>query len=263
MVIEFEQGNAQRGSLFFTKLLPEIRRQIFIELFGASRVHVFFRDRSKVYKRDGNLSEPFPGWCHCICRKSKALPHAHDEKTHKWCYLATNILFTCTWAYQSGIGVLYHTNTLMFEGYEDFSMLNTWLEEDRHFDSLEFYFHYYALQHIWEGSYNLAVESTKWHLGDATRMRFTMDSSTLSQIQDTTDHKIEFLSTLKFVLKKVKRYPLHRLQLFIPLMMEATVNEDKVSDQERWKNTTCIFEDEEDEETHIRGEDDPDSDDED
>ncbi|KAF4455836.1 hypothetical protein F53441_1917 [Fusarium austroafricanum] len=42
MVIKFERGNDQRRSPFFTKLYPEIRHKIFVELYGGSNVHIIF-----------------------------------------------------------------------------------------------------------------------------------------------------------------------------------------------------------------------------
>ncbi|KAJ4269709.1 hypothetical protein NW762_001377 [Fusarium torreyae] len=262
MVTKFEQGNAQRGSLLFTKLPPEIRREIFIELFGSSRVHIIFRGSSKVYSRDGHPKAPTPGWCHCVCRKSKSLPHAHNEKTHKWCRLATNILFTCKWAYQSGIGVLYSTNTLMFEGYEDISIFNTWIEGDLRFNSLDFYFHCRQPFEISQELYNLSMLWRKWKLSGTFRMRFTMDSSILAQIQDPTADKSGLVKQLKLLLESANRYARDRLELFIPLAMESTVKDNIDCDLERRKNTFFTYEGAEDEETHTRGEDDPHSDDE-
>ncbi|KAJ3541069.1 hypothetical protein NM208_g4783 [Fusarium decemcellulare] len=116
MPVKFTKGNDQRRSLLFTKLLPEIRRLIFVELFGSSK-------------------RSLPGWLHCICKKGEdALPHPHNEHTHKWRYLSTNILFTCKWAYESGIAVLYGTNSLMFgQGQHEF-LLPFKATVGKHFD---------------------------------------------------------------------------------------------------------------------------------
>ncbi|KAL5613714.1 hypothetical protein ACKRZS_010942 [Fusarium odoratissimum] len=54
MGLEFEKGNAQRGSLFFRKLSPELRRQIFIYLFGGSKVHIKFLQSNEQLKREGH-----------------------------------------------------------------------------------------------------------------------------------------------------------------------------------------------------------------
>ncbi|KAH7143000.1 hypothetical protein DER46DRAFT_630602 [Fusarium sp. MPI-SDFR-AT-0072] len=54
MGLEFEKGNVQRDSLFFTKLSPELRRQIFIYLFGESKVHIKFLQSNEQLKREGH-----------------------------------------------------------------------------------------------------------------------------------------------------------------------------------------------------------------
>ncbi|KAF5670312.1 hypothetical protein FDENT_11334 [Fusarium denticulatum] len=109
MGTEFEKGNAQENSSFFTKLPPELRRQIFIYLFGESIVHIKFHQSKDQFKREGRPKpSKVPGWCHCVCRKGKeACAHPHSEEDHKWCYLSANVMFTCKWAFQSGLHVLY------------------------------------------------------------------------------------------------------------------------------------------------------------
>ncbi|KAH7237470.1 uncharacterized protein BKA55DRAFT_543007 [Fusarium redolens] len=121
---EFEKGHAQDGSLFFTKLHPELRRQIFIYLFGESTVHIKFHQDRDQFKREGRPKpSKIPGWCHCVCRKGReALPHRHSEKDHKWCYLSANVMFTCKWAFQSGLHVLYGTNQFMLDNLKDYAM---------------------------------------------------------------------------------------------------------------------------------------------
>lgn len=98
--MNFAESDAQRGSPFFTKLPPEIRRQIFINLFGGSRVHVVFSNhKNKSFRREDQPKGPFPRFYHCVCRhQNDAPPHKLHEGNHKRRYLSTHILFTCKWA---------------------------------------------------------------------------------------------------------------------------------------------------------------------
>ncbi|KAJ4269713.1 hypothetical protein NW762_001381 [Fusarium torreyae] len=87
----------QRQSSLFNTLPAEIRRMIYIELFGSQLVHVYFRQHGEDYKREDAPSDAkTPGWVRCICRRGReAVPHYHEEKNHKWCYLSASILRTC------------------------------------------------------------------------------------------------------------------------------------------------------------------------
>ncbi|KAK2127213.1 hypothetical protein NOF04DRAFT_1188663 [Fusarium oxysporum II5] len=62
MGLEFEKGNAQRGSLFFRKLSPELRRQIFIYLFGGSKVHIKFLQSNEQLKHNPQDYTMFSSW---------------------------------------------------------------------------------------------------------------------------------------------------------------------------------------------------------
>ncbi|EGU83548.1 hypothetical protein FOVG_10815 [Fusarium oxysporum f. sp. pisi HDV247] len=62
MGLEFEKGNAQRGSLFFRKLSPELRRQIFIYLFGGSKVHIKFLQSNEQLKHNPQDFTMFNSW---------------------------------------------------------------------------------------------------------------------------------------------------------------------------------------------------------
>lgn len=93
----FENGSAQYVSPFFKKLNTDTRRLIYIELFGKSLVHIGFSQPTTGFERD--KAPKLPGLWHCICRRSrKEAPHMHSEGHHKWCYLATSVLFTCKFA---------------------------------------------------------------------------------------------------------------------------------------------------------------------
>ncbi|KAJ3541066.1 hypothetical protein NM208_g4784 [Fusarium decemcellulare] len=132
----FGTGNHQKNSTFF-KLCPDVRRLIYIELFGYKWVHVAFGTKEDKFKRRGH-PRVATGWWHCICRRTHQTgPHFHSENDHKWCYLATNILLTCKRAFEEGIPILYHSNTLQFERPWDFLFFKTLtLDYGRLLDSL-------------------------------------------------------------------------------------------------------------------------------
>ncbi|KAH7263440.1 hypothetical protein BKA59DRAFT_465984 [Fusarium tricinctum] len=97
-------------------LPAEIRQLIFKELFGSRLVHIFFRQRGEKFGRAGAPGNArIPGFVHCVCRRERGVvPHYHEEKSHKWCFLSTSLLKTCQSAYIEGIPILYQTNTLSF-----------------------------------------------------------------------------------------------------------------------------------------------------
>ncbi|KAF4954228.1 hypothetical protein FSARC_12198 [Fusarium sarcochroum] len=243
MTIEFKEGNAQRGSLF-TKLLPEIRRQIFTELFGSSRVHVIFRGSSKVYKRDGHPKAPIPGWCHCVCRKTQAtLPHAHSEETQKWCRLATNVLFTCKWAYQSGIGVLHSTNTFMFSGFQDFFMFDICVEHRSYIRAIDLYFSHRHISHLWGELIMVSTMSTEWWTFEIVRMRF-IENSRASDVSWYTEESLnKLMKQLKLAMEALlgNLWNWGRCELFLPAEMETAVKMDRASDRNGWGKSHCDF----------------------
>ncbi|UPL01486.1 hypothetical protein LCI18_012420 [Fusarium solani-melongenae] len=129
-MVRFETGDEQKYSRFFTKLHPDVRREIFLHLFGSSHVHVMFTSsyemNNRKFWRHGRPPLTHVGWLHCVCKSgAKRLPHEHDEDIHKWRYLSTNILRTCRRAYEEGIALLYHTNTFLFEKSIDVINFNT------------------------------------------------------------------------------------------------------------------------------------------
>ncbi|RSL47566.1 hypothetical protein CEP54_013335 [Fusarium duplospermum] len=128
IMVRFETGDEQSDSKFFTKLYPDIRREIFLHLFGSRHVHVMFAnsrgvDKSEEFWRHGHPPLTHVGWLHCVCRsEAKLLPHAHFEYKHKWRYLSTNLLWTCKRAYEEGIALLYSSNTFLFQ--ESIDLIN-------------------------------------------------------------------------------------------------------------------------------------------
>ncbi|KAJ3518451.1 hypothetical protein NM208_g14507 [Fusarium decemcellulare] len=127
MGVIFDQGCNQSKSPFISKLPPEIRRLVYTELFGFRLVHVRFRvPKTSIskYRRQGCPPDhKVPGWVHCVCRQGvEAMPHPHDEANHKWCFLATNILFTCKYIFEEGIQVLYGSNVVSFQRLGDFKL---------------------------------------------------------------------------------------------------------------------------------------------
>ncbi|KAG4282645.1 hypothetical protein FPRO06_09318 [Fusarium proliferatum] len=74
MGLEFEKGNAQRNSLFFTKLSPELRRQIFIYLFGESKVHIkFLQSTISLHLECPAVYDAHEGLCHLSTALPKSL----------------------------------------------------------------------------------------------------------------------------------------------------------------------------------------------
>lgn len=93
----FKNESAQDVSPFFRKLNGDIRRLIYIELFGESLVHIGFSQPTMGFKT--NKTPKLPGLWHCICRRSRrGAPDMYYEYNHEWCYLATSVLFTCKFA---------------------------------------------------------------------------------------------------------------------------------------------------------------------
>ncbi|KAM6528064.1 hypothetical protein FALCPG4_009089 [Fusarium falciforme] len=130
-MVRFVTGDEQSHSKFFTKLHPDVRREIFLHLFGSRHVHIMFANsiilnHGEEFWRHGHPPHTHVGWLHCVCRSgAKLLPHGHDEYTHKWRYLSTNVLWTCKRGYEEGIPFLYSTNTFLFEKSLDVVNFNT------------------------------------------------------------------------------------------------------------------------------------------
>ncbi|RSL47572.1 hypothetical protein CEP54_013330 [Fusarium duplospermum] len=119
--VVFSKVGDQLKSPFFKKFPPEIRKMIYTELFGSRLVHVLFH--SSVYlkpefsytKEGAPPRRKIPGWAHCVCQQDiEALPHQHSEEDHEWCYLSASIIFTCKYAFEEGMPILYGSNTLSY-----------------------------------------------------------------------------------------------------------------------------------------------------
>ncbi|KAM0419029.1 hypothetical protein ACHAPT_012080 [Fusarium lateritium] len=127
-MIRFETGDVQSKSPFFTKLNPDVRREILLLLFGSRHVHIKLsssRCGCKDFKRQNHPPLTYVGWLHCVCRSgAKGAPHMHWEEDHKWRYLSARMLRTCKRAFEEGTPLLYGTNTLMFENSLDFVNFN-------------------------------------------------------------------------------------------------------------------------------------------
>lgn len=92
---KFTLPAATQGQSRLLTLPAEIQRMIFTELLGDKFVHVHLRHKDDKYEREGAPSK-VSRWIHCVClRERNAIPHYHDEKNHKWCFLSINILRTC------------------------------------------------------------------------------------------------------------------------------------------------------------------------
>ncbi|KAJ4142491.1 hypothetical protein NW754_009933 [Fusarium falciforme] len=92
-MVRFVTGDEQSHSKFFTKLHPDVRREIFLHLFGSRHVHIMFANSIIL-----NQGEEF--W-----------RHGHPPHTHR--------------GYEEGIPFLYSTNTFLFEKSLDVVNFNT------------------------------------------------------------------------------------------------------------------------------------------
>ncbi|WXC66790.1 hypothetical protein SNK03_012568 [Fusarium graminearum] len=130
---KFTLPAATQGQSRLLTLPAEIQRMIFTELLGDKFVHVHLRHKDDKYEREGAPSK-VSRWIHCVClRERNAIPHYHDEKNHKWCFLSINILRTCQLAYLQSLPVLYQTNTLAFRCAKDATLFESLFV---HFSSL-------------------------------------------------------------------------------------------------------------------------------
>jgi hypothetical protein len=97
-MVRFGTGDEQSHSKFFTKLHPDVRREIFLHLFGSRHVHLMFingrgMNNDEEFWRHGHPPLTHLGWLHCVCRSgAKLLAHAHNESRHKWRYLSTHLI---------------------------------------------------------------------------------------------------------------------------------------------------------------------------
>lgn len=70
-----KKPHPQPGSLFFTRLPPEVRGLVYLQLFGNRRVHVEFDMDVRYCEKAsrGTLSESWRWW-HCICHEQVFRP---------------------------------------------------------------------------------------------------------------------------------------------------------------------------------------------
>ncbi|KAF5564300.1 hypothetical protein FNAPI_2193 [Fusarium napiforme] len=247
MGTEFEKGNAQENSSFFTKLPPELRRQIFIYLFGESSVHVKFHQSKDQFKREGRPKpSKAPGWCHCVCRKgNEACAHRHSEKDHKWCYLSANVMFTCKWAFQSGLHVLYGTNRFMFDSLQDYIMFSSWVTtKQKYIKWLKLYLRHNHYDSYYVDLHQLTALIPYTSLKENLEVR--VDVHHLLSI----DHDAEFfynvadrmLDEVKGLLNALDQSSVSMLDLCLPEILEMFVEMNKRYEWQAWEKTVCHFE---------------------
>ncbi|SCO88456.1 uncharacterized protein FRV6_12583 [Fusarium oxysporum] len=245
MGLEFEKGNAQRGSLFFRKLSPELRRQIFIYLFGGSKVHIKFLQSNEQLKREGHpKSSRVPGWCHCVCRKGLKVPiHPHSEKDHKWCYLSANIIFTCKWAYQSGLPVLYRTNELILDNPQDYTMFNSWFNaKQKYIRSMSLHLECPAVYDAHEGLCHLSTALPTSLLLQRLEVRMLLTGLGTHHGGLERDKDLMLRCLRMFLRGGLSKGKVELLVLHLPEAMKAIVEGDKQGDVTIWENVDCQFE---------------------
>ncbi|CVL05830.1 uncharacterized protein FMAN_10510 [Fusarium mangiferae] len=253
MGTEFEKGNAQENSSFFTKLPPELRRLIFIYLFGESTVHIKFHQSKDQFKREGRPKpSKVPGWCHCVCRKGKgALPHQHSEKDHKWCQLSANVMFTCKWAFQSGLHVLY-----------DYAMFSSWVTtKQKYIKWLQLYLRHNYYDNYYVDFYQLAALMPHTSLKENVEVRIDVHhllsiDNDAGFIYDVAD---KMLDGLKGFLYALNQSSVSMLDLYLPGTLEFFVEMGEKRDWQAWQKTVCHFEHEPEDNSEEEG---PESDDE-
>ncbi|KAF9774031.1 hypothetical protein IL306_008030 [Fusarium sp. DS 682] len=249
MGLEFEKGNAQEGSLFFTKLPPELRRKIFIYLFGNSTVHIKFRQSKEQFKREGHpTSSKIPGWCHCICRKAqRPLPHRHSEANHKWHYLSANIMFTCKWAYQSGLHVLYGTNELMLDNVKDFAMFISWVNTNqKYIPSLNLCLDSTCTVDLHANICQLSIALSHTSLLKGLEVRIylphlTADGDDDDDVNELRKIKDSVLMGIKGFVYALNESTVSTLDLYLQREMEEVMEADKRCDGETWQKVDCEY----------------------
>ncbi|CZR41350.1 uncharacterized protein FPRO_10939 [Fusarium proliferatum ET1] len=266
MGLEFEKGNAQRNSLFFTKLSPELRRQIFIYLFGESKVHIKFLQSSEKLKREGHPKySRIPGWYHCVCRKGLKVPiHPHSEEDHKWCYLSADIIFTCKWAYQSGLPVLYRTNKLILDNPQDYTMFSSWFNaKQKYIRSISLHLECPAVYDAHEGLCHLSTALPESLLLQRLEVRMLLPGLGTHHGSSERDSQLMLRCLRMFLRGGLSKGKVELLALHLPEAMKEIVEGDKQVDATIWENVDCQFEqDNGPEGEEAKEEEDPESDDE-
>ncbi|KAF5963632.1 hypothetical protein FBULB1_13260 [Fusarium bulbicola] len=261
---EFEKGNSQENSSLFGKLPPELRRQIFIYLFGESVVHIKFHQSKGQFKREGRPNpSKVPGWCHCVCRKGRgALAHRHSEKDHKWCYLSANVMFTCKWAFQSGLHVLYGTNHFMFDDLQDYTMFSSWVTtKQKYIKHLNIYLRHNHYDSYYVDFYRLTALIPRTSLKEDLEVRIDLQHL-ISNGNDgyfAFDVADEMLDRVKEFLYALDESSVSMLELWLPGILEMFVEREKEREWYPWQKTVCLFEHEPEHNSEEEG---PESDDE-
>ncbi|KAM0419026.1 hypothetical protein ACHAPT_012077 [Fusarium lateritium] len=102
----------QEQSPFFQRLIPDVRRLIYLELFGSRPVHI---DVARSFMR-----KPHFGFFTCRLRADMS-PHFECRIIQsEQCRLSTSLLYTCQLAYKEGAELLFSSNQLQFYDQADF-----------------------------------------------------------------------------------------------------------------------------------------------
>ncbi|KAF4954230.1 hypothetical protein FSARC_12200 [Fusarium sarcochroum] len=110
------QCNSQDTSPFFTQVDADVRRLIYHELFGSSRISIQFRAPGDPIEETGPR-----GWTHYDFEESLMMPPYYPLPTDSSKHVqGVNLLFSCQRVYGEAIGVLYTSNTMVFDNPGDF-----------------------------------------------------------------------------------------------------------------------------------------------
>ncbi|EZF33837.1 hypothetical protein H109_02369 [Trichophyton interdigitale MR816] len=132
-----DEQRATENSLFFTRLPPEIRRMVYIAMFGARTIHISLNystsyvagkahARLDTIKRTDDYNLQWRWW-HCVCHRYRNLPFWNDRcplpqytscrahyGDHSSCFIGVlEWLLTSRQCYTEAMPVLYHTNTFI------------------------------------------------------------------------------------------------------------------------------------------------------
>ncbi|QGI67210.1 hypothetical protein CEK26_011164 [Fusarium fujikuroi] len=230
MGLEFEKGIAQRDSLFFTKLSPELRRQIFIYLFGESKVHIKFLQSSEKLKREGHPKySRLPGWYHC-----------------------------------SGLPVLYRTNKLILDNPQDYTMFSSWFNAKQNYiRSISLHLECPAVCDAHEGLCHLSTALSKSLLLQRLEVRMLLPGLGTHHGSSERDSQLMLRCLRMFLRGGLSKGKVELLALHLPEAMKEIVECDKQVDATIWENVDCQSEqDNGPEGEEAKEEEDPESDDE-
>ncbi|KAH7134794.1 hypothetical protein B0J13DRAFT_561266 [Dactylonectria estremocensis] len=112
---KFDKFHFQGMSPFFTKLNTDIRFIIYTHLFGKFLVHICGAGHALLEPMTRPPGHVFGLW-HCVCPGGRGeIPHVHSHENHEWCFLSTNLLFSCKRVYKEGIHIPYKTSSFLFK----------------------------------------------------------------------------------------------------------------------------------------------------